>query len=93
MTAIFENKKIVLVISVLLLAVIVLGGWYAYKYRECVGDVSYVPAREQTQQVQQVGSGWAAGGLRKASDKGDYYQFRGRDFKTSQDAIRACIWN
>lgn len=68
--------------------ILIAGGWYVYKYRECVEKVSYVPPREQG-----IGGGFSGYQLdRIANDKGDYYNFMSRKFKTSDDAMRACIW-
>jgi len=45
-----------------------------------VEKVSYIPPKE-SQRI---------GGFQ--TNKGDYYEFNNRDFKTSEEAIRACIW-
>lgn len=66
---------------------LIAGGLYAYKFRECVRKVSYVPPREQQGII--GGSGYLLG---RVTDKGDYYKFMGQEFKTSEDAIGACIW-
>lgn len=82
---------IYLVVGIVVL-ILVAGSWYAYKYRLCLEKVSYVPSREQGEIV---GSGFS--GLRRIvgnADKGDYYSFDFglHKFKTSEDAIRLCIW-
>lgn len=94
LAAIKTMKKqyiIYLIVGIVALALIG-GGWYAYKFRECVKGVSYVPPREQ----REIGGGLS--GLQPIPDKGDYYRFHYkydidlREFKTSDDAMRACIW-
>ena len=88
------KKNVVIGISFLLFVLVAFGGWYAYKFRSCVGDVSYVPQREQGATTGiSLGSSPYRQFLGAARDKGDYYSFRGREFKTLQDAIRACMWN
>ena len=79
-------------IAGIILLILVAGGWYVYKSRECLNKVSYTPPREQGEIV---GGGFS--GLRRIlgnPDKGDYYSFDFglHKFKTSDDAIRACVW-
>ena len=73
---------------------LIAGGLYVYKFRECVKKVSYIPPREQGEIV--VG-GFSGLGLKRIAghpDKGDYYSFDFglHKFKASEDAMRACIW-
>ena len=77
-------------ISIIGAIVIILafGGWYFYKYRSCVGEVAYTPTREGSEGV---GSGFQKS--LTTIDKGDYYTYRFKQYKTSSDAIRACVWN
>ncbi len=72
--------KLTIVIVVLVLFVL---GVYANKYSKCLKDIIYVPPREQIE---------SGSGFYRVSDKGDYYSFFGRNYKTSDDAVRACIW-
>ena len=88
-----KQHIIYLVVGVLIL-ILFAGGWYAYKYRECVKKVSYVPQREQEEITD---GGFSGLGLKRVvghPDKGDYYSFDFglHKFKTSEDAIRACMW-
>lgn len=82
-------------IAGVILLILIAGEWYTYKFRGCLNKVSYTPPREQGEVT--VG-GWFSGlGLKRISgnpDKGDYYSFDFglHKFKTSDDAIRACIW-
>ena len=73
---------IVGIVALILIAV----GWYVYKYRDCIKKVSYVPPREQKSVFLDP-----LRGLRQG-DKGDYYVFDSREFRTSDEAMRACIW-
>lgn len=69
--------------------ILVAGGWYAYKYRGCAKIINYIPPREG----KDAGSGFY--GAVHSLDKGDYYilgNYELRKFKTSDDAMRACIW-
>jgi len=69
--------------------IIVAGGWYIYRYRECAKTINYIPPREG----RDAGSGFY--GAVHSLDKGDYYilgNYELRKFKTSEDAMRACIW-
>ena len=72
-------------VTVLIMGVI-FGGWYIYKTRTCVKNIVYIPSREG----RDAGSGFY--GALNSIDKGDYYQFGIQKFKTSGDAMRACIW-
>lgn len=65
---------------------LITGGLYAYKFRGCVKKVFYVPPREGSLPNSNLS------GLQHVVDKGDYYKFMGLQFKTSEDAIRACVW-
>lgn len=68
--------------------ILVAGGLYAYRYRSCLKRINYIPPREGTEPNPSV-----TRGLRyKSVDKGDYYIFYGKEFRTSGEAIRACIW-
>jgi len=52
--------------------------------------ISYIPQREQGDIVEGV-----SGGLRRivgAKDKGDYYFFENKEFKTLKDATNYCMW-
>ena len=85
-----KNHIFYLIIGILVVTLVV-GGFYVYKFRECVKKVSYEPPREQGETI----GGFS--GLRRVvgvADKGDYYSFDfgWQKFKTSDDAIRACIW-
>ncbi len=74
------DKKIIKVLGIaLLVGVPILGGWwYISKTRWCVSEVHYQPPREQNV---------------VSNDKGDYYTFdEYNKFKTSEDAISACMW-
>ncbi len=81
-------KKQYIFYLVIGIVVIILGvgGWYAYKYRSCLKQINYVPPREQNE----IGGGFS--GLRREDDKGDYYRFSFQEFRTSDEAIRACMW-
>lgn len=68
--------------------ILVAGGWYIYRYRSCLKQVNYVPPREQSK----IGGGFS--GLRalaEITDKGDYYRFNFREFRTSDEALRVCM--
>ncbi len=83
-----KQHIIYLVIGIVVL-VVVAGGWYVFHYRSCLKKIFYTPPREQGE----LGGGFS--GLRRImgnADKGDYYSFGGLKFKTSGDAISACIW-
>ena len=82
-----DNKKI---LALVFITLVVLGGWYAWKTRECINQISYVPPQDNEQTVRTLGE---LGGIRKITDKGDYYLFRGGKFQTMQDAMSVCIWN
>jgi hypothetical protein len=69
--------------------ILIAGGWYTYRYRECAKMINYIPPREG----KDAGSGFY--GAVHSLDKGDYYilgNYELRKFKTSEDAMRACIW-
>lgn len=88
------DKKIIKVLGIiLLLGVPVFGGWwYVSKTRECVKSVQYEPAREGYEPSvgeKNTGKFYAASLFR---DKGNYYTFGGKHFKTSEDATHACMW-
>lgn len=74
-----------LIIGVVIL-IFTIGGFYIYKFRECVKKISYVPPREQNA----TGGGFS--GFLQVDDKGDYYRFNFQSFRTSDEALRACIW-
>ena len=76
---------ICLVVGVVIL-VLMAGGGYLFRYRGCLKMVAYVPPREQGE----IGGGFS--GLQRITDKGDYYRFYGQEYKTSDYAMRACIW-
>ena len=75
-----------LVVGVVVIILIV-GGLYIYKYRGCVKKVFYQPPREGS-----IPNPNQRSGVQFVVDKGDYYQFMSLKYKTSEDAIRACIW-
>ena len=74
-----------LIIGIVALISIV-GVWYMYRYRECAKAINYTPPREG----RDVGSGFYSSV--HSLDKGDYYIYMSRKFKTLEDATRACIW-
>lgn len=77
------SKPIKISIIIGIVVLLVFGGWYVFKKRECVNGVLYIPSSE-----------WDNSREFK-SDKGkvgDYYVSNRRNFKTSEDAIRACMW-
>jgi hypothetical protein len=78
-----KQHIIYLVIGVTALVLIV-GVWYVQKSRSCLKQVSYVPPREQTEN--------GVFSWDRTNDKGDYYRFGEREFRISEEAIRACIW-
>jgi hypothetical protein len=80
-----KHHIIYLVVGIIIL-ILFAGGWYAYKYRECVKKVSYVPSGEHRK------TGGYLFDKYQILDNGDYYIFDLREFKTSEDAMRACIW-
>lgn len=82
-----KKQHIIYLVAGIAALILIAGGWYAYKYRACVKKVSYVPSREQKTEF--GGSGYTLG---RVSDRGDYYIFFSQKFKTSEDAMRACIW-
>ena len=89
-----KKQQIIYLVVGIVILLITAGGWYSYKYRECVKKVSYVPQREQGEIT---GGGYSGSGLRRVvghPDKGDYYSFDFglHKFKISEDAIRACMW-
>lgn len=63
------------------------GGWYFYKYRSCVGEITYTPAREGSE-----GVGTRYQKSLTTIDKGNYYTYRVMKYGSSSDAMRACIW-
>lgn len=81
-----KKQHIIYLISGVAILVIAVVGWYALKYRSCLKQVNYVPPREQGA----TGGGFS--GLRRVDDKGDYYRFNFQSFRTSDEALRACIW-
>ncbi|OGG47014.1 hypothetical protein A2671_00530 [Candidatus Kaiserbacteria bacterium RIFCSPHIGHO2_01_FULL_49_13] len=76
------TKLFIGIVAILLIA----GGWYVFKYRSCIKQINYVPPREQSM------TGGGLSGLKPITDKGDYYRFDFREFRTSNEALRACIW-
>ncbi len=87
---IMKKQNFYLVAGILAL-ILIAGGWYMYKYRSCLKQINYVPPREQGK----TDGGFYGSGLQRISgapDNGDYYRFEFREFKTSEDAIRACVW-
>lgn len=88
------DKKIIKVFGIIvLIGVPIFGGWwYVSKTRECAKNIQYVPAREgyePTASEKSIGGFYAAN---LSKDKGDYYTFGGEKFKTSDDSMRACMW-
>ncbi|MDP3792213.1 MAG: hypothetical protein Q8Q89_00590 [bacterium] len=88
-----KRQNIYYLVSGIILLILIVGGFYIYKFRKCLNKVSYTPSREQGEIT---GSGRSSG-LRRISgnpDKGDYYSFDFglHKFKTSDDAIRSCVW-
>jgi len=81
-----KQHVIYLIVSVLVI-ILFAGGWYLIRYKSCLKKIIYIPPREQ----KETGGGFY-GSLRGSSDKGDYYSLGGMKFKTSDDAMRACIW-
>jgi len=69
-----------------IILVLISVGWYVFRYRSCLKQINYIPPREQSE----TGGGFS--GLRKVTDKGDYYRFGSQEFRTSDEALRACIW-
>lgn len=87
MITITIKKAIFFYLAIGIVAIILLvGGWYIYKYRGCTKMINYIPPREG----KNAGSG--VFGAVYSLDKGDYYRFDSLNFKTSNDAMRACIW-
>ena len=80
-----KQHTIYLVVGIAAL-IITTGGLYAYKYRSCLKLINYIPPREQ----EEVGGGFS--GLHRVADKGDYYRFGFQEFRTSDEALRACVW-
>lgn len=85
-------KKQYIILYFVIIGIVIAGGWYFYTFRACVKKVSYEPPREQGEII---GGGYS--GVQRIvghPDKGDYYSFDFglHKFKTSEDAIRACIW-
>lgn len=78
-----KQHIIYLVIGIIALA-LVAGGWYAYKYRGCVKAVSY---RQLGDYYVIEHDNFSPGSLAK-----EYEEYLFEKFKTSNDAIRACIW-
>lgn len=84
-----KKQTIFYLVAGVVALIFVIGGWYVYKYRECAKMINYIPAREG----KDAGSGFY--GAVHSLDKGDYYilgNYELRKFKTSKDAMRACIW-
>lgn len=81
-----KKQTILYLVAGIVALILIAGGWYAYKFRGCMKKVSYVPPREQGE----TGGGFS--GLRRVTDKGDYYRFNFQEFRTSDEALRACIW-
>lgn len=81
-----KKQHIIYLIVGIATLIILAGGWYAHKYRSCLKQINYVPPREQAE----TGGGFS--GLRRVANKGDYYQFSFQQFRTSDEAMRACIW-
>ena len=84
------KKNVVIGISFLLFVLVAFGGWYAYKFRSCIGNVSYVPPQNEEKIIRVLGD---SGVTRKVVDEGDYHLFEGEKFQTVKDAIRVCMWN
>jgi len=81
-----KKQYIIYLVVGAMILFLVAGGWYIFKYRGCLKMVNYIPSREQG------GIGGGFSGLQRVADKGDYYRFYGQEYKTSNDAMRACIW-
>lgn len=81
-----KKQHIIYLISGVAILVIAAAGLYTFRYRSCLKQINYVPPREQGV----TGGGFS--GLRRVANKGDYYRFDFREFRTSDDAMRACIW-
>jgi len=78
------NKSFYLIFGIVALIIFAVG-WYAYKYRSCLKQINYIPPRE----ARDLGDGFY--GALHSVDTGDYVFFS-QKFKTSDDALRACIW-
>ena len=89
-----KKQYIIYLVVGIIILILVAGGWYMFRYRSCLKNISYVPPREQEEVVD---GGFSGLGLKRVvghPDKGDYYSFDFglHKFKTSEDAIRACMW-
>ncbi|GEM_PF-3043151 len=83
---IMKKYYILYLVSGIMILILVIGGWYAFRYHLCLKQVNYVPPREQSE------TGGGLSGLRPITDKGDYYRFDFREFKTLDETLHACIW-
>lgn len=79
-------KKQTIFYLVVAVAALILVAGGIYKYRDCAKVINYIPPREG----RDAGSGFY--GVAHSLDKGDYYIYKLRKFRTSNDAMRACIW-
>lgn len=77
------NKYLFISVAILIL---IAGGLYTYKYRNCLKQLSYIPPREQ------IETGGGLSGLQRIADKGNYYRIYGAEFRTFDDAMSACMW-
>jgi hypothetical protein len=86
-TITIKKLSLFYLIAIIIVIIFLAGGWYLYKYRTCVKMINYIPPREE----KNTGFGLSsfAGDI---ANKGDYYRFDIHNFKTSNDAMRACIW-
>ncbi|MFH0828568.1 MAG: hypothetical protein V1907_00075 [Candidatus Kerfeldbacteria bacterium] len=66
--------------------IVIFGGWYIFRLHKCEKQITYIPPRE----ARDAGNGFR--GLKYSVDGGDYYLFHFKEYKTSDDATRACIW-
>ena len=81
-----KKQHIIYLVVGILVLLIGAGGWYIFRYRSCLKKIHYTPPREQAE----IGGGFS--GVKRVADKGDYYRFYDQQFRTSDEAIRACIW-
>ena len=81
-----KKRQIIYLVVGIVILILIAGGWYMLRYRSCIKKIYYTPPREQSE----TGGGFS--GLRRVNDKGDYYRFYDQQFRTSDEAIRACIW-